>query len=139
MAIRLDQDQLDQIIAEVRRDADFVTQHDLTNALGALMSTLKSGKLHTPNRSGGANGPEIASKLNSQTPVLGTVGLNTNAPVSSTAGQVDLGQKDSSVGSTATLDLTLEEATIAIGTFTPSHKLAIYINGIEYHLQLDAV
>jgi hypothetical protein len=62
-----------------------------------------------------------------------------NAPGSQTASTVVLGQKDSSVGAKATLDIETEETVVVVGTFTPSHKLAIYINGVEYHIQLDAV
>ena len=61
------------------------------------------------------------------------------APGTQAAGKVVVGQKDSSVGSTATLDIETEEDVVVIGTFTPSHKLAIWINGVEYHIQLDAV
>jgi hypothetical protein len=39
----------------------------------------------------------------------------------------------------ATLALQLEDSVESIGTFTPSHKLRIWINGTEYWLQLDAV
>jgi hypothetical protein len=48
--------------------------------------------------------------------------------------------KNSSDGTVnATLSLYLEQAVEAIGTFTPSHKLKIWINGTEYWIQLDAV
>lgn len=48
--------------------------------------------------------------------------------------------KDSSDGSAnATLALYLEQAVESIGTFTPSHKIKVWINGTEYWLQLDAV
>lgn len=40
---------------------------------------------------------------------------------------------------TATLALFLEQAIEDIGTFTPSHKVKIKINGTAYWLQLDAV
>lgn len=62
-----------------------------------------------------------------------------NAPGDQTASIVLIGQKDSSVGSTATLDIETEEDVVVVGTFTPSHKLAVWINGVEYHIQLDAV
>jgi len=42
-------------------------------------------------------------------------------------------------GANSTLSLYCEQAVEAIGTFTPSHKLAVWINGTEYHIQLDAV
>lgn len=41
--------------------------------------------------------------------------------------------------STATLGLYLEQAIEEVGTFTPSHKIKIKINGTEYWVQLDAV
>ena len=37
------------------------------------------------------------------------------------------------------LSITSEQAVEAIGTFTPSHKIKIRINGVEYWMQLDAV
>lgn len=40
---------------------------------------------------------------------------------------------------TATLGLFLEQAVEAIGTFTPSNKIKVKINGALYHIQLDAV
>lgn len=79
----------------------------------------------------------------------GTVGIlnvtqhvsitNTTALTAAGSGEIKLGAKDSSVGAKATLDLRTEEAVVVVGTFTPSHKLAIWINGVEYHIQLDAV
>ena len=62
-----------------------------------------------------------------------------NAPGDNTASVALFGQKDSSVASKATLDIETEEVVADIGTFTPSHKLAVWINGVEYNLQLDAV
>jgi len=65
--------------------------------------------------------------------------INTS-PTASLANGIVLGSKDSSAGSTdATLEMWLETAPIAVGTFTPSHKFPIWINGTEYHIQLDAV
>jgi len=61
------------------------------------------------------------------------------APGTQAAGKVAIGQKDSSVGSTATLDIETEEDVVVIGTFTASHKIAVWINGVEYHISLDAV
>jgi hypothetical protein len=61
-------------------------------------------------------------------------------PASATADQIYLGAKDSSDGTPkATLMMYLEQAVEVIGTFTPSHKLKIWINGTEYWMQLDAV
>ena len=67
------------------------------------------------------------------------VGIGT-APTAALAGGIVIGAKDSSVGSTdATLELWLETAPIAVGTFTASHKMPWWVNGVEYHIQLDAV
>ena len=50
-----------------------------------------------------------------------------------------IGQKDSSVASKATLDIETEEVVAVVGTFTASHKIAVWINGVEYNIELDAV
>jgi hypothetical protein len=48
--------------------------------------------------------------------------------------------RDSSVGAAnATLALRTEQAVEAIGTFTATHKLRIWINNVEYWIQLDTV
>ena len=48
--------------------------------------------------------------------------------------------KDSSDGAAnSTLALYTEQGVEAIGTFTASHKLKVWVNGTEYWLQLDAV
>lgn len=61
-------------------------------------------------------------------------------PTSSPAGQIQIFADDSTDGATnATLAMRLEQAVEVIGTFTPSHKLKIWINGVEYLIQLDAV
>lgn len=113
---------------------------DLTlKFLADFRRQLETGKIRIPNRSGGANGPEIVLKINGLNITQGTVAATANAPGDQTAGTVLIGQKDSSVGSTATLDIETEEDVVAIGTFTPSHKFAVWINGVEYHIQLDAV
>jgi hypothetical protein len=52
---------------------------------------------------------------------------------------IRIGASDTAGESTATLDLHTEQAVEAIGTFTPSNKLKIKINGTEYWIQLDAV
>ncbi|KKK93390.1 hypothetical protein LCGC14_2693380 [marine sediment metagenome] len=65
---------------------------------------------------------------------------NGTSPSAALAGGIVIGAKDSSVGSTdATLEIWLETAPIAVGTFTASHKIPIWFNGVEYHLELDAV
>jgi hypothetical protein len=61
-------------------------------------------------------------------------------PGGSIADAVQLYEKDSSQGAGhGTLGLYLEEAVEVIGTFTASHKIRVWINGTEYHIQLDAV
>lgn len=62
------------------------------------------------------------------------------APTTSIAGGIQIHSKDSSDGLTnATLALFTEQAVETIGTFTASDKLKIWINGVEYWIQLDAV
>ena len=164
--MRLDENQLDQIIGAIRKDAAFVTPAELNAAFGALSNNLRTGKLKTPNHSGGANGAEVIAKIDATIGVdwksgtgaeilavieaagdvtmsgvaTGTnLAASANAPAVQTASIVLIGQKDSSVGAKATLDIETEEDVVAIGTFTESHKLAVYINGTEYHISLDAV
>lgn len=56
------------------------------------------------------------------------------------AGTIGIQARDSSDGSAnSTLSLLTEQAVEAIGTFTATHKLKIWINGTEYWIQLDAV
>ena len=56
------------------------------------------------------------------------------------AGSIKLYSKDSSAGSTdSTLAMTTETNPVVVGTFTPTHKFPVWINGTEYHIQLDAV
>ena len=42
-------------------------------------------------------------------------------------------------GGSNAVSITQAQAVEAIGTFTPSHKVKIVINGTEYWIQLDAV
>lgn len=66
--------------------------------------------------------------------------VGSTEPGGSVADAVQLYEKDSSLGAGhGTLGLYTEEVVEAIGTFTPSHKLRIWHNGTEYHIQLDAV
>lgn len=163
---RLDRDTMDQIIQEMRQDGVFSTPEQLNAAIQGLIRSLKNGSLHTPNRSGGANGAEIIAKIDAAIGVdwksgtapeilavieaagdvtltgIGTatnLAANANAPGTNTAGIALIGQKDSSVGTAATLDIETEETVVAIGTFTESHKIAVWINNVEYHISLDAV
>lgn len=52
---------------------------------------------------------------------------------------IRVGSIDTVAEATATLALRTEQVVEAIGTFTPSNKLKININGTEYWIQLDAV
>jgi hypothetical protein len=63
---------------------------------------------------------------------------NGTAPAAHIDNAVEIYSVDSS-DSAATLGLMLEQQTEAIGTFTPSDKIKIKINGTEYWIQLDAV
>jgi hypothetical protein len=65
------------------------------------------------------------------------IGLRNTAPGSVT-NQIAIYAEDTS-DSTTTLAIRTEQAIEAIGTFTPSHKLKIKINGTEYWIQLDLV
>ena len=61
-------------------------------------------------------------------------------PGSSPANMIQIYSRDSSLGSAnATLAIRTEQAVEAIGTFTPSHKVRMFFNEVEYHVQLDAV
>ncbi len=64
--------------------------------------------------------------------------VNGTAPTTAITDGIQWYSVDSS-DSTATLGLYLEQAVEAIGTFTPSHKIKVQINGTFYWLQLDAV
>lgn len=66
-------------------------------------------------------------------PVKSETGVELNA-----AGTVSVESADISGGS-ASLSITTAQAVESVGTFTPSHKLKISINGTEYWIQLDAV
>ncbi len=90
--------------------------------------------------------PEIVASIESAGDVTLTgimtgtnIAANANAPGTQTASVALIGQKDSSAGTAATLDIETEEDVVVIGTFTASHKLAVWINGTEYHISLDAV
>lgn len=65
---------------------------------------------------------------------------NGTPPDAAVADEIQIYSKDSSDGAAnATLALMLEQAVEVIGTFTPSHKIKVWINAVEYWLQLDAV
>ena len=68
-----------------------------------------------------------------------SIGIGT-APSTAITDGIQVFAKNSSDGTAnATLGLYLEQTVEAIGTFTASHKLKIWINGTEYWIQLDAV
>lgn len=74
----------------------------------------------------------------SATQVLGI--LNGTQPSTSPANMIQIYSKDSSAGSAnATLALRTEQAVEAVGVYTASHKLRVWINGVEYYVLLDAV
>lgn len=89
---------------------------------------------------------DASGNLGLGTNLVGTNGvtvlsiLNGTAPTTDIANGIQIFSDDATVGDTeATLALFTEQAVEAIGTFTPSNKLSIWINGTEYHIQLDAV
>ena len=66
------------------------------------------------------------------------VGITNTGTAGTPTDSIEVLGKDSSDSKT-TLHLNMEQVVEDIGTFTPSHKVKIYINGTEYWLQLDAV
>jgi len=73
------------------------------------------------------------------TSVLG-IDADGTVPSTSPAGMIQIFADDSSAGATdATIAFRFETDPIVVGTFTPSHKFPLWINGTEYHIQLDAV
>lgn len=75
------------------------------------------------------------------TGAVGVLGIgNGTEPSTNPTDMIQVYSKDSSDGTTnSTLAIKTEQAVEAIGTFTASHKLKIWINGVEYWIQLDAV
>lgn len=144
-----------------RYDVEPITRGDLDRAIAKLSSAIQMGII-TPKRSGGG-GPdgkalvamlntylgstawqsgsaaEIVAALSGLDPEVGTLTLSDAAPGTNAEAVAVIGQKDSSVASKATLDIETEEAVAVVGTFTASHKIAVWINGTEYNIQLDAV
>lgn len=75
-----------------------------------------------------ASGPEgVIMVSNAPTP-----------PVASPTQGIFIHSQDSSTNN-ATLGLYVEQPLETIGTFTPTHKLRIWINGEEFWIQLDAI
>ncbi len=61
-----------------------------------------------------------------------------NAPGDNTASVSLIGQKDSTVQSKATLDIETEEAVVTEAS-TPDTTIAVWVNGVQYKLPLEAV
>ncbi len=65
---------------------------------------------------------------------------NDTSPTAVLANGVVLGSKDSGAGGTlAVPEIWIEEPPEVVGTFTPTMKMKIWINGTEYFIQLDPV
>jgi len=91
--------------------------------------TLKGESWFLTQGTGGSNGG----------PYLGITKRTANFPAGST-GAIAIWSQDSSLGSSnGTLAFLTQQAVETVGTFTPSHKLRVWINGVEYWIQLDAV
>ncbi len=89
------------------------TDQNLLMGLVAAAATSSAGALHIP---------------------------NDTSPTAVLANGIVIGSKDSGAGGTlAVPELWIEEPPEVIGTFTPSHKFKVWINGVEYFIQLDAV
>lgn len=63
----------------------------------------------------------------------------TNASVSPTNGMIIHARDSSDGAANSTLALYTEQGVEAIGAFTASHKLKVWINNVEYWISLDAV
>jgi hypothetical protein len=65
---------------------------------------------------------------------------NDTSPTAVLANAIVLGSKDSGAGgSLAVPELWIEEPPEVVGTFTPTMKMKIWVNGTEYFIQLDPV
>lgn len=89
--------------------------------------------------------PEVVASLESAGDVTLTgilhatnLGATAAAPGTQTASTVVIGQKDSSVGTKATLDVETEEVVVTEAS-TPDSTLAVWVNGVEYKIPLQAV
>lgn len=88
---------------------------------------------------GGSVGVGVTAFGTSAANVVGITADGT-VPSTSPAGMIQIFGDDSSLGAAnATLAIRTEQATETIGTFTASDKLRIWINGVEYWINLDAV
>jgi hypothetical protein len=95
--------------------------------------------------------PAIRMDTN-QNILLGTIGAaatsaagalhipNDTSPTAVLANAVVIGSKDSGAGGNlAVPEIWIEEPPEAVGTFTPTMKMKIWVNGTEYFMQLDPV
>lgn len=101
-----------------------------TNLAGALTEVLRldsKGNVRINLGSIGANGEGVLS--------LATAGV---VPTSSPAGSLQI-YGAVGVGGSTSLQWRQPQAVAVIGTFTPSHKVRVGINGTEYDIQLDQV
>jgi hypothetical protein len=92
----------------------------------------------------GDSGADDANVLITVSTTIATNGANgalfikSSAEPSSVADAICIASAAGTGGDT-TLSLTTERAVESIGTFTPSHKLEVKINGTLYYIQLDQV
>lgn len=81
---------------------------------------------------------EVAALLAKGTVSGQNLAATENAPGTQAASTAVIGQKDSSVGTAATLDIETEEDVVTEAS-TPDSTLAVWINGVEYKIPLEAV
>jgi hypothetical protein len=83
-----------------------------------------------------SSGCSLTGALSATTYLETTSNADPGAPVNA----IRIGSKESTDGTPAhTVHLRTEQAVEAIGTFTESHKLRVWINNVEYWISLDAV
>ena len=117
---------------------------DLSAAHASGIITFHTGGVLDANRratidSVGNFGVGVAAFGTSATNVLGITADGT-VPSSSPAGMIQIFADDSSDGAAnATLAFRTEQAVEATATFTQSHRLQVWVNGVEYFLSLDDV
>jgi hypothetical protein len=70
---------------------------------------------------------------------VGRLDISSNADPGTTTNIALGGQNSTDSGTPRTVSLRTAQAAESIGTFTASHKLRLFHNGTEYHVQLDAV
>jgi len=119
----------------------FTTPGTATNSHGVLISSNNVTGVVT-NSYGLTVNAQTGATNNFSAQFLGGSGvrIDIGTYLAAPADSVLISSKNSSDGTTnATLALSLEQAVEAIGTFTASHKIKVWINNVEYWLQLDAV